>query len=63
MITLNEAHIRAVHGDRDLVVSGRCRGFWAQDHVLDFVAQHRYAKVWVMAEDRKEVVVKLAEVD
>ena len=40
MPTLNEAHERAVNGDRKLQIHGTLTGYWYEDHVIEYVNEH-----------------------
>lgn len=59
IMTLKEAHKKAVHKDRKLRVEGQILGFWYQDHVLDFVAEHGDKMVQTTLVTGELVAVKL----
>ena len=61
MMTVNEAHSRAVHGDRRIRFIGKCAGYWYQDNVLDFVNEHKLDRCNVVEEDDELVTVEVLE--
>ena len=59
MITLDEIHARAVDGDRKLRIKGQCNGYWYEDHVLDYVGDHKNDKCVVVDETDEMITVEV----
>ena len=57
MQTLNEAHERCVDGDRILRIQGELKGYWYEDHVLDYVSEHGNDDIWITDETDEMVTV------
>ena len=57
MQTLNEAHERCVDGDRILLIQGELKGYWYEDHVLDYVNEHGNDDIWITDETDEMVTV------
>ena len=52
-MTLNEAHKKAVHGDRKIRIQGVVFGEWYNDRVLDYLFDHKYEEVRIIHEDEQ----------
>lgn len=57
MMTLDMAHSMAVIGDRKITIRGEISGKWYEDHILDYLSEHRDDEVEVVHEDTDEIVV------
>ena len=57
MQTLNEAHESCVDGDRILRIQGELKGYWYEDHVLDYVSKHGNDDIWITDETDEMVTV------
>lgn len=58
-MTINEAHMRATAGDRMLRIKGHCTGLWYQDHILEFVSEHKDDECRVLLENKQLITVEL----
>lgn len=58
-LIIKEAHFMASHGDRVLRIAGEKKGYWFQDHVLDYVQAHKFAKCHLIYDGSDMVTVEL----